>query len=82
MKSSLPGLELGAGESVTVYCRNYTGAEALGNPGVDFNIKVGEIVTLSHKSGRICSQLTVPELGTKDGVYTMDPYTGEFGESL
>lgn len=82
MKSSLPGLELGAGESVTVYCRNYTGAEALGNPGVDFNIKVGEIVTLSHKSGRICSQLTVPELGTKYGVYTMDPYTGEFGESL
>jgi len=79
---TLPGMEVPAGGSVTVYCKNYTGADALGQPGVNFSIKEGETVCLYGKDGTRYSCVPVPELGSKEGVYTLDLFTGEYKEII
>jgi len=76
--SSLPSLNLDPGDTITVYCKNYTGAEAIGQPEVNFNIKAGETLYLYKK--RQIQQVYVPKLGTKDGVYRMEPHSGKFYE--
>ncbi|MCM1326441.1 MAG: CotH kinase family protein [Bacteroidales bacterium] len=80
--SSLPALEIQPGESVIVYCKNYTGVEALGKPGVGFNIKAGESVNLYRSNGILLQSVTVPKLGSKEGVYTLDRYSGTFRELI
>lgn len=81
-KSTLPNLVVPAGESVRIYCRNYTGAEALGKPGVNFNIKAGETICLTDRDGSLCSRVEVPKLGLEDGVYTLNLFTGKYEEIL
>lgn len=78
--SSLPSMNLAPGDTITVYCKNYTGAEAIGQPEVNFNIKAGETVYL-YKDRQI-QQVYVPKLGTKDGVYRMEPHSGIFYERM
>ncbi|MBQ7954943.1 MAG: CotH kinase family protein [Lachnospiraceae bacterium] len=79
-KSSLPGITLKGGESVTIYCNNYTETQALGKPCVNFNLKEGEPLSL-YGSGEVQLQsVTVPSLGTEEGIYTMDMETGTFKE--
>ncbi len=81
-KSSLPGIILKAGETITVYCKDYTGLEALGEPCVNFNLSEGETLTL-YRNGETCLHtVTIPDLGTDDGVYTMNMDNGEFYELL
>ena len=76
--STLPSLLVEPGECVTVYCKNYTGVEAIGKPAVNFNIKAGE--TLHLYCGRLLQRVAMPKLGTKDGVFRLDVYSGEFFE--
>ena len=76
--STLPSLLVEPGQSVTVYCKNYTGIEAIGKPTVNFNIKSGEILHLYR--GRLLQRVNVPRLGTRDGVFRLDNYSGEFYE--
>ena len=78
--SSLPALEVLPGNTITVYCKNYTGAEAIGQPEVNFNVKSGETLYLYRK--RPIQEVPVPRLGTRDGVYRMDLHSGLFRESL
>lgn len=78
--SSLPALKIEAGESITIYCEGYTGVEALGMPGVNFDIKVGETIILYGKNGEMLQSVEVPDLGSKEGVYKMDSYSGVFSE--
>lgn len=77
-RSTLPSLLVEPGQSVTVYCKNYTGVEAIGQPAVNFNIKAGEVLHLYR--GRLLQQVSVPKLGTRDGVFRLDFYNGEFYE--
>jgi hypothetical protein len=79
-QSTLPAIEVAPGETITVYCANYTGAEAIGKPGVGFNIKAGETVYLYRDGLR--QKVAVPKLGTRDGVYRMNPYSGIFYEEV
>lgn len=81
-KSTLPDVYIGPGEKVIIYCENYTGIEAMGKPCVNFNISADETVILYDMEGNIISEVTVPELGYKDGVYRMDMQTGEFWEKI
>jgi len=81
-KSSLPDVWLGAGESITIYCENCSDETALGKPAVGFNVKAGETITLSDRTGRLYSQVVIPDLGRKDSVYEMDPFTGEYREVM
>ncbi|MCM1111639.1 MAG: CotH kinase family protein [Muribaculum sp.] len=76
--STLPAVEVAPGERIRVYCKNYTGAEAIGQPEAGFNIKAGE--TLYLRRGGFRQEVAVPRLGTRDGVYRMDVYSGEFYE--
>lgn len=76
--STLPSLLVEPGQSVTVYCKNYTGAEAIGQAAVNFNIKAGETVYLYRKG--LLQQVKIPRLGLRDGVYRLDVYSGEFYE--
>ena len=76
--STLPFFLVEPGESVIVYCKNYTGVEAIGKPAVNFNIKAGE--TLYLYQGRQLQKVNIPKLGTKDGVFRLDEYSGEFYE--
>lgn len=78
--STLPSLKVAPGEEVTVYCKNYTGVEAIGKPEVGFNIKAGE--TLHLYKDELIQKVSVPRLGTRDGVYRMDVHSGEFYENL
>lgn len=80
--SSLPALNIGAGESMIIYCKDYIGMEALGKPGVNFNLKEGETVSLYGKGGELIQSVDVPKLGSRDGVYRMDRYTGMFWEEI
>lgn len=80
--ASLPPLLLEPEESIIVYCKDYTGAEAIGQPGINFNLKKGEKLSLYGKSGELLSEVTIPELGNKEGVYKKNRYTGEFYEML
>lgn len=81
-KSSLPAIKLKAGESIIIYCKNYTGLEALGQPYVNFNLMEGETLSL-YRSGEVCLQtITIPDLGTDKGVYTMNMENGVFYEVI
>ncbi len=77
-KSTLPSLLVEPGKSVMVYCKNYAGAEAIGQPAVNFNIKAGEVLHLYR--GRLLQQVSVPRLGTRDGVLRLDIHNGKFYE--
>lgn len=79
-KSTLPNVYVAPGETVTVYCEDYSGMEALGKPRVNFNISIDENVFLYDLEGNVVSVIKAPELGHKDGVYRMDMQTGEFWE--
>lgn len=81
-KSTLPGIAVKSGETIRIYGKSYTGAEALGCPGVNFNIKEGETVSLYRKDGVLCNEVELPKLGTPEGVYRIDVYTGTFREEL
>lgn len=77
----LPAVLVGPGESILLYCKNYTGAEALGRPGLGFNLKDGETLCLyRRKNSELIQAITLPELGSEEGVYRMDWYSGEFRE--
>lgn len=78
--STLPSLIIRPGASVIAYCKSYTGAEAIGQPEVNFNIKAGETVYL-YKD-KLLQQVYVPKLGTRNGVYRLDTFSGEFYECL
>lgn len=78
--STLPSLLVAPGDTIRIYCKNHTGAEAIGQPQVNFNIKAGEDVYLYRK--RLIQKVYVPKLGTKTGVYRMDTHSGIFYERL
>lgn len=80
--SSLPSVRLAPGESVTVYCKNYVHIDALGKPGIDFNLKAGETLQLFRSDGTLLQSVEVPQLGSSDNIYRMDPYSGIFYEEL
>ena len=80
--SSLPPLRLAPGESVTVYCKNYIHMDALGKPGVNFNLKTGETLGLYRSDGTLLQSVVVPQLGGTDNIYRMDPYSGVFYEEI
>lgn len=80
-KSPLPDRLLAPGESVTVYCKNYTGLESLGQIGLNFNIKTGETISL-YRNEELMETVTVPDLGSRDNVYALDMQTGRFKEII
>lgn len=78
--SSLPPVRLAPGESVTVYCKNYFHIDALGKPGINFNLKAGETLRLFSGDGTLLQSVDVPQLSGGDNIYRMDPYSGIFYE--
>lgn len=79
--SSLPPVWIAPGESVTVYCKNYVHIDALGKPGIDFNLKTGETLQLFHRDGTLLQSVEVPRLDNGN-LYRMDPYSGIFYEEI
>lgn len=79
-RSSLPALKLEAGETITIYCNNYTELDALGQPFAGFNLQEGETLSLYRAGEKLLQSVYVPSLGTEEGVYRMDMQTGEFRE--
>lgn len=81
-KSTLPKSIVMPGETVRIYCDNYTQPEALGQPGVDFSIKVGETISLYRTDGSLVDSIEVSYLGSDRGVWQKDMYTGALKEVL
>lgn len=81
-KSVLPAMDLGSQESIIIYCKNYTGVEALGKPGTNFNISAGETISLYDKNENCVSAVEIPKLGSSASVFRLDMQTGEFREVL
>ena len=81
-KSTLPASILEPGETVIIYCKNYSEVEALGKPVTNFNVKAGETVSLYRTSGELVDSVTVPLLGSDGGVWRKDIYTGEYREVI
>lgn len=80
--SSLPSMNLKPEEKVTVYCKNYIHIDALGKPGINFSLKAGETLRLYDDNGKLLQAVEVPQLSSKDNVYRMDIYSGEFYEEI
>ena len=78
-KSRLPSITVAPGESITIYCENYAGLDAFGKPGINFNIRVGETISL-YKSEICVSEVQVPDLGSENSIFQINPYTGKFQE--
>lgn len=81
-KSTLPASVIKPGETVTIYCKNYTEVEALGKPVTNFNIKAGETVALYRTNGELVDSVTLPLLGSGEGIWRKDLYTGEYREVI
>lgn len=80
--SFLPSMAIAPGESVTVYCENYIGAEALWQPVVNFSLKEGETLELYRRGGEMLQSVYIPRLSSQQSVYKMDRYSGIFNEIL
>lgn len=78
--SSLPAITLAGGETITIYCNNYTELDALGQPYVNFNLKAGETLSLYSNGQTPIQTIAIPSLGTENGIYAMDMATGIFKE--
>lgn len=81
-KSTLPSAVIAPGETITVYCRNYAEAEALGQPAANFNIKAGETVSLYRNDGTQVDSVTMPQLGSEKGIWRRNLHTGLFKEVI
>ncbi len=79
-KAKLPAITLEPGESIIIYCENYTGLEALGQPYVKFNLKDGEQLSLYGSEQQLIQSVDIPLLGVEDSVYSMDMSNGTFKE--
>ncbi len=79
--STLPTIWLEPSQSQTLYCKNYTKFEALGQPGVNFNLKAGETVTLYHDE-EVIDRVVIPGLGSDDSVFRLNINTGEYQEKI
>ncbi|MBR1478008.1 MAG: CotH kinase family protein [Lachnospiraceae bacterium] len=75
----LPGLILKSGESLIIYCKNYSKPDGLGKLKCNFNIKEGENITLS-KNDALVESVLVPNLAFSDGIYEKDFYLKEYNE--
>ena len=83
-KYLMPVMRVAPGETVTVYCKNYSSASVLKSMVADFGLKTGETLTLSHKdadSGVVSTldSVTLPRLEVY-GVYRCSLVTGEYFE--
>lgn len=78
--STLPSAFVAPGEQIIVYCKNYSGAEAIGKPEAGFNLKTGE--TLFLYCGEVKQKVIVPRMGTRDGIYRIDVYSRNFFERV
>ncbi len=81
-KSTLPASIIKPGETVIIYCKNYSEVEALGKPVTNFNIKAGETIALYRTNGELVDSVTVPLLGSDEGIWRKDCYTGEYREVI
>lgn len=79
-KYSLPSTVIKPGETLRIYGRSSLDPESLGALEMNFNIKTGEIVTLSYMS-EIVEQLEIPKL-SENGVYIKEKLTGIFREYI
>ncbi len=77
--SKLPAIFLAPLESRIIYCKNYTGFEALGQPGVNFNIRAGETISL-YKDGQNIDNVLIYDLGSENNILKMNKYTRQFRE--
>lgn len=79
-KYSLPSTVIKPGETLRIYGKSSLDVESLGSLKMNFNIKTGEIVTLSYMSD-IVEQLEIPKL-SENGVYKREYTTGIFREYI
>ena len=77
---SLPDMTLMPGETKRFYGKDCIDPEGVGQPGLNFNIKQGEIVTLTHIE-TVLETLVIPDL-SENGVYERVGNTGKFKEVL
>jgi len=79
-KYSLPSTVIKPGETLRIYGKSSLDPESLGALEMNFNIKTGEIVTLSYMS-EIVEQLGIPKL-SENGVYAKEHSTATFREYI
>ncbi|MBR1772015.1 MAG: CotH kinase family protein [Lachnospiraceae bacterium] len=75
---ALPKLTLGAGESLRMVGENNASPDSLGQYGLNFDLKVGEVLTLTYFAECV-ERVQIPDL-SKDGVYVKDTDSGRFIE--
>lgn len=75
----MPAMNIAAGHTVRVICKNYTNKDALGSIACDFNLKEGETVTLKDDTGEVISQVELRP-AHKHTALQRDPYQDRFIE--
>ena len=77
---ALPTVVLRLGETIRFYGKDATTSEALGNWGMNFNLRQGETLRL-HKGEELIDSLMVPQL-TPRGIYVKNHITGTYQEEI
>ncbi|MFT3951764.1 MAG: CotH kinase family protein [Oscillospiraceae bacterium] len=78
-KQKLPNIFLQPGESFTVYCDNYAGADAIGQFGTGFSLKKGETLFLCKQDQSVAASVALPDIGDGNS-YIRDPVTKTYFE--
>ncbi|MBE5865328.1 MAG: hypothetical protein E7292_03825 [Lachnospiraceae bacterium] len=77
-KYQLPALVLEPGEVLRLVGKSNSSAESLGQYGLNFNLRTGELLQLNFKN-QLTDSVEIPQL-SEDGVYTRDFIRGTYTE--
>lgn len=80
-KYAFPAMSLQPGETLRLYGKDVNDTEALGQLGMNFNLKAGETVSLTYME-EVVDSVTLPELSAENGVYTKVFKTGKYVEEF
>ena len=75
----LPTMNIPAGQTVKLICKNYTKSDALGSVECGFNLKEGETLTLKDSDGKTLSEIYLRDAHKKTALQ-LDPLSGKYIE--
>ncbi len=80
-KQSLADFTLHSGDTLNLYCKNYTSSDALGGFALGFNLKNGETLFITDGNGDTVHSIYLPKINKKH-IYVLNLRTGEYYDTL
>ncbi len=80
-KYALPVMSIAPGETLRIYGKDYSEVDGLGQLEMNFNLKAGEILSLTFQRERL-DEVEIPDLSSEQGVYIRNFCTDRWAESF